>query len=201
MFKRSLSPEAFDQFSLENREIFPSTHAQSNDDLPVSDLSKWTSYLKILAPYERLIYGAFLALVSLLLILTYWIQHQYQDDVDTQLNHLKKQLLVHQAEITAIKTNWSMNQIAPSENPEEVVASDELIPEINYLGTVLQGAVRRGLISYINSVGDQPKSKTQWVSMGQVLESIGTIKSIEDRYLVIESGAGKLVTIWTEGQR
>lgn len=201
MFKRSLSPEAFDQFSLEKKEISPSSRVQNSEDLSISDLSKWASYIKLVAPYERLIYGSFLALVSLLLILTYWIHHQYQDDVDAELNQLKKQLLVHQAEITAIKTNWSMYQMTSSGNSEELVASDEAIPEINYLGTVQQGAVRRGLISYINSVEDQPKSKTQWVSMGQVLESIGTIKSVEDRYLVIESATGKLVTIWTEEQR
>ena len=201
MFKRSLSPEAFDQFSLEKKEISPSLRVQNSEDLSISDLSKWTSYIKLVAPYERLIHGAFLAIFCLLLMLTYWIQHQFQDDVDAQLNQLKKQLLVHQAEITAIKTNSSKNQMTSSGNSEELVASDEVIPEINYLGTVQQGAVRRGLISYINSVEDQPKSKTQWVSMGQVLESIGTIKSIEDRYLVIESATGELVTIWTEEQR
>ena len=201
MFKRSLSPEAFDQFSLEKNEILPLTHAQKSEDLLISDLSKWTNYLKILVPYERHIYGAFSALLCLLLIFTYGAHLQYQDDVDGQLNHLRKQLLLQQAEVSAIKTDWSKNQIAPSDNFEEMVASDELIPEIHYLGTFHQGAIRRGLIAYASLNDDQPKSKTQWVSVGQVIELIGTIKAIEDRYLVIESSGGKLVTIWAEEQR
>jgi hypothetical protein len=61
--------------------------------------------------------------------------------------------------------------------------------------------MRRGLIAHASFSDDQPKSKTQWVSVGQVIELIGTIKAIEDRYLVIESSGGKLVTIWAEEQR
>ncbi len=201
MFKRSLSPEAFDQFSSEKREILPSTRAQKSDDLPISDFSKWTNYLKILVPYERHIYGAFAALVCLLFIFTYGAHLQYQDDIDAQLNQFKKQLLLHQAEISAIKTDWPKNQIASSGNPEEMLASDQPIPEINYLGTFHQGTMRRGLIAHASFSDDQPKSKTQWVSVGQVIELIGTIKAIEDRYLVIESSGGKLVTIWAEEQR
>lgn len=201
MFKRSLSPEAFDQFSSEMREILPSTHAQKSEDLPISDFSKWTSYIKLVAPYERHIYGAFAALVCLLFIFTYGAHLQYQDDVEAQLNQFKKQLLLHQAEISAIKTDWPKNQVASSGHPEEMLASDQPIPEINYLGTFHQGTMRRGLIAHASFSDDQPKSKTQWVSVGQVIELIGTIKAIEDRYLVIESSGGKLVTIWAEEQR
>lgn len=201
MFKRSLSPEAFDQISLEKKEISPSSRVQNSEDYSISDLSKWTNYIKQVAPYERLIYVAILAPVSLLLILTYWNHLQYQDDVDTQLNQFKKQLLLHQTEISAIKNNWPKNQIASSGNPEEMVASDEPIPEINYLGTFHEGTMRRGLIAHASFSDDQTKSKTHWVSVGQVIELIGTIKAIEDRYLVIESASGKLLTIWAEEQR
>lgn len=210
MFKRSLSPEAFDQFSFNKKEIPPLSNPSFSEDVSISDLSRWDTYKKWLMAYERPIHWFLSVLTCLLLILTHW---QYQNDVDTQLNSLKKQLLSHQTEISTIKSEGARSQMISSTDSELVnssdlpSSSDEAISEINYLGAFQQGAVRQGFITYGNPGEDQSQShhqtvsKTQWVSVGQSIEFVGTVKAIEDGYLVVESSSGKLITIWARSGR
>jgi hypothetical protein len=208
MFKRSLSPEAFDQFSFNKKETSPSTAFKPSEDVSISDLSTWETYKKLVVAYERPIHWSLSVLIGLLLILTHW---HYQDDVDMQLNSLKRQLLSHQTEISAIKKESTKNQMVLASDSELVnpsdlpSSSDELIADINYLGAFQQGVTRRGLISYGSPSEDQPQPmavvKTQWVSVGQTIELVGTVKTIEDGHLVIESSSGRLVTIWARRGR